>query len=59
LDHLDGFIHEHALGFLLGHLSLAGFAGMVLSCGLRRKGGKTALHVRPGLFIHLPDRHHN
>ena len=26
----------------------------VLSGGLRRKGGKSTFHVRPGIFIHLP-----
>ncbi len=54
LKHLDGFIHEHALGFFIGaiYLMLALLA-WVLSSALRRKGGKSTLHVRPGLFIHL------
>ena len=55
LKHLDGFIHEHALYFYIGaiYLLLALFA-WVLSGALRRKGGKSASHVRPVLFIHLP-----
>jgi hypothetical protein len=55
LDHLDGFIHEHALWFLIGAIYLLlALLAWVLSGALRRKGGKSALHVRPGLFIHLP-----
>jgi hypothetical protein len=55
LDHLDGFIHEHALGFFIGAIYLLlALLAWVLSGGLRRKGGKSALHVRLGLFIHLP-----
>jgi hypothetical protein len=55
LKHLDGFIHEQALYFYMGaiYLLLALFA-WVLSGALRRKGGKSASHVRPVLFIHLP-----
>ena len=54
LKQLDGFIHEHSLGLFIGviYLLLALLA-WVLSGALRRKGGKSALHVRPGLFIHL------
>ena len=55
LKHLDGFIHEHALGFFIGAIYLLlALLAWVLSGGLRCKGGKSALHVRPGLFIHLP-----
>jgi hypothetical protein len=55
LKHLDGFIHEHALWFLIGAIYLLlALLAWVLSGALRRKGGKSALHVRPGLFIHLP-----
>jgi hypothetical protein len=55
LKHLDGFIHEHALYFLIGAIYLLlALLAWVLSGALRRKGGKSALHVRPGLFIHLP-----
>jgi hypothetical protein len=55
LKHLDGFIHEHALYFFIGviYLLLALLA-WVLSGGLRRKGGKSTLHVRSGFFIYLP-----
>jgi hypothetical protein len=55
LKHLDEFIHEHALGFLIGaiYLMLA-LLVWVLSGALRRKGGKSMPHVRPVLFIHLP-----
>ena len=54
-DSLTGFIHEHALGFLIGaiYLMLA-LLVWVLSGALRRKGGKSMPHVRPVLFIHLP-----
>jgi hypothetical protein len=55
LKHLDGFIHEHALGFFIGAIYLLlALLAWVLSRALRCKGGKSALHVRPGLFIHLP-----
>jgi len=55
LNRLDGFVHEHALYFLIGviYLLLALLA-WVLSGALRRKGGKSTIHVRPALFIHLP-----
>ena len=53
--HLDGFIHEHALGFFIGAIYLLlALLAWVMSGALRRKGGKSTLHVRPGLFIHLP-----
>ena len=55
LKNLVGFIHEHALVFFIGAIYLLlALLAWVLSGGLRRKGGKSALHVRPGLFIHLP-----
>ena len=55
LKHLDDFIHEHALGFFIGAIYLLlALLAWVLSGALRREGGKSALHVRPGLFIHLP-----
>jgi len=55
LKSLDGFIHEHALYFLLGiiYLLLALFA-WVLSGALRPKDGKSVPHVQPGIIIHLP-----
>ena len=55
LKHLDGFIHEHALGFLIGVIGLLlALLAWVLSGALRRNGGKTTAHIRPALFIHLP-----
>ena len=54
LKHLDGFIHEHALGFFIGAIYLLlALLVWVLSGALRRKNGKSALHVRPAIFIHL------
>jgi hypothetical protein len=55
LKFLDGFIHEHALGFLIGAIYLLlALLVWVLSGALRRKGGKSAPDVRPGLFVQLP-----
>lgn len=55
LNRLDGFIHEHALYFLMGviYLLLA-FLAWVLSGALRRKGGKSLSYVQPAIIIHLP-----
>ena len=54
LKHLGGFIHEHALYFLIGAIYLLlALLAWVLNGGLRRKGGKSMLHVRPVFFIHL------
>lgn len=55
LKSIDGFIHEHALWFLIGiiYLLLA-ILVWVFSGGLRRKGGKHTSHVRPAILIHLP-----
>src|SRR5450432_27992 len=54
LKHLDGFVHEHALGFFIGAIYLLlALLAWVLSGALRRKGGKSRLHVRPAIFIHL------
>ena len=53
--HLDGFIHEHALYFLVGAIYLLlALLAWVLSGALRRKGGKSTHHVRPAIIIHLP-----
>ena len=54
LNRLDGFIHEHALYFLIGviYLLLALLA-WVLAGGLRPKGGKPQSHIRPAIIIHL------
>ena len=55
LKHLDGFIHEHALGFLIGAIYLLlALLAWVLSGALRRKGGKSTPHVRPAVLIRLP-----
>jgi hypothetical protein len=52
LKHLDGFIHEHALYFLIGAIYLLlALLAWVLSGALRRKGGKFTHHVRPVIFI--------
>ena len=55
LKDLDGFIHKHALCFLIGiiYLLLALLA-WVLGGGLRRKDGKPMPSVRPAIIIHLP-----
>jgi hypothetical protein len=54
LKHLDGFIHEHALNFLIGAIYLLlALLALVLSGALRRKAEKSTHHVRPGIFIDL------
>ena len=54
LKHLDGFIHEHALGFLIGVIGLLlALLAWVLSGALRRKGGKFMSCVRPAIVIRL------
>jgi hypothetical protein len=53
--HLDGFIHEHALGFFIGAIYLLlALLAWVFSGGLRRNGGKPMSEIRPALFIRLP-----
>jgi hypothetical protein len=55
LKYLDGFIHEHALGFFIGAIGLLlALLAWVLSGALRRKGGNSVAHVRPVVFIPLP-----
>jgi hypothetical protein len=55
LKHLDSFIHEHALYFLIGVIFLLlALLAWVLCGGLRRKGGKPLSCVRPAIIIHLP-----
>jgi len=58
LTHLDGFVRDHALWFLIGviYLMLA-LLVWVLSGGLRRKGNSTAYHVRPLSFTRRHRRH--
>jgi len=54
LKHLDGFIHEHALGFLIGVIGLLlALLAWVLSGALRRKGEKFMSCVRPAIIIRL------
>jgi hypothetical protein len=55
LKHLDGFVHEHALYFLIGAIYLLlALLAWVLSGGLRRKGEKSTHHIRPAIIIQLP-----
>jgi hypothetical protein len=55
LKRLDGFVHEHALYFLIGAIYLLrALLAWVLSGGLRRNGEKPMFHIRPALFIRLP-----
>jgi len=55
LKHLDRFIHDHALYFLIGAIYLLlALLVWVLSGALRRKGGKPMFHVRPAIIIHMP-----
>ena len=55
LKHLDGFIHEHALYFLVGAIYLLlALLAWVLSGALRRKVGKSTHHVCPAIIIRLP-----
>ena len=52
LEHLDGFVRDHALFFFIGiiYLLLALLAWL-LSGALRRNGNST-YHVRPTIVIH-------
>ena len=52
LNQLVGFIHEHALWFLIAALGL--LLAWVLNGALRRKGEKSTHHVRPAVIIRLP-----
>jgi len=55
LKHLDGFIHEHALYFLMGAIYiLLALLIWVLCGGLRPKGGRPTSHVQLGIIIQLP-----
>jgi hypothetical protein len=57
LDHLDGFIRDHALYCFIGVIwLLMVLLAWVLAGGLRRKSapGKSRPAVRPAIFIHLP-----
>jgi hypothetical protein len=54
-EHLDEFVHDHALFFLIGiiYLLLA-LLVWVLRNALLRNATKPRSHVRPIIFIHLP-----
>jgi len=55
--HLDGFINEHALFFLVGAIYLLlALLVWVLSGGLRRRlwKGKPIPQVRPVIVVHIP-----
>ena len=55
LKHLDGFIHEHALYFLIGAIYLLlALLAWVLCGALRPKGGNPMSHVWPAIVIRLP-----
>ena len=55
LKHLDGFIREHPLYFLIGAIYLLlALLALVLSGALRRKAEKSTHHVRPVIFMDLP-----
>jgi hypothetical protein len=55
LKYLDGFVHDHALYFLIGAIYLLLALLVWVLCGaLRRKGGQSTHHVRPVIFIELP-----
>jgi len=54
LNHLDGFIHEHTLYFLIGIIGLLlALLAWVWSGALQGKGGKSTLHIPPGIFFGL------
>lgn len=54
LKHLDGFVCEHALFFLVGAIyCLLALLIWVLGGGLRRKGAQPLPRVRPTIIIHL------
>ena len=56
LNHLDEFIHEHALYFLIGVIGLLlALLAWVLSGALRRKAGKSRSPVNLGVMFHLDD----
>jgi hypothetical protein len=55
LKSLDGFVHEHALFFLVGAIYLLlALLAWVLSGALRQKVGKSTHNVRPAVIIRLP-----
>jgi len=55
LKHLDGFVHEHALHFLIGAIYLLlALLALVWSGASRPKGGRPTTRVRPVFFVHLP-----
>ena len=53
LNHLGGFIRDHALGFFIGVICLLlALLAWVLSGALRSKGGNLTSYVRPTIVIH-------
>ena len=55
LTNLDGFIHEHALYFLMAVIYLMLALLVWVLCGaLRRTGGKSKPRVRHGIAIYIP-----
>jgi hypothetical protein len=55
LKHLDGFVHDHALYFLIGAIYLLLALLVWVLCGaLRPKGGNPMSHVPPAIVIRLP-----
>ena len=52
--HLDGFVHEHELCFLIGIIYLLLALLVWVWCGgMRSKDGKLIPSVQPGIIIHL------
>jgi hypothetical protein len=55
LNHLDGYIHEHALWFLIGAIYLLlALLAWVLSGGLHRRFKQLPGTVHPAIVIRLP-----
>ena len=55
LKYVDGFVHEHALWFLIGIIYvLLALLAWVLSGGLRHRNGKSMSDIRPVMVFHLP-----
>ena len=52
LEHLDNFIHNHALYFLIGAIFLfLALLAWVLNRASRRKRAQDLSHIRPVIFI--------
>ena len=60
LEHLDGFIHEHALGFFIGAIYLLlALLAWALSGALRRNGGERKPRPDADTFDPFPPPHHS